>query len=386
MAIQCKSSRLKRRSGAIPWDAPGKLDVDTMEVVASPEEFRLESGEMFGPITVAYETYGHLNESRDNVVLIAHALTGDSHVTQRFPSDRIGWLNDLVGPGRAIDTSRFFVICPNVLGGCSGTTGPSSINPGTGKPYAMEFPVITVRDMVRVQKTLLERLGIKRLCATIGGSMGGMQVLEWATTYPDCVDKAIVIASPGRSHAQSIAYNEVMRRAIMLDPNWNEGNYYGGEPPSAGLSIARMLGMITYQSNDSMDRKFSRMLCAESQIYEPHSKFEVQNYLEYQGQKLVRRFDANTYLCFLKAMDLHDLGRGRTSYKEALALITAKVLVIGISSDILYPTYQEKLLVHELRKANVNATYVQIDSPHGHDAFLIDFDQFGPVINGFIQS
>ncbi|SDF32556.1 homoserine O-acetyltransferase MetX [Sporolituus thermophilus] len=347
--------------------------------VADPDNpLVLTMGGTLTDVTVAYETYGTLSPNRDNVILVAHALTGDSHVAAHDDKDEKGWWDALVGPGRPIDTNRFFVICSNVLGGCRGTTGPSSPDPATGRPYGMRFPAITIRDMVHVQKRLLEQLDIYRLALVIGGSMGGMQALEWGVTYPGFMDGIIAIAAPGYSSAQSIAYNKVAREAVMLDPAWRQGDYYGGAGPQIGLSIARALGMITYQSEPSMAAKFGRRMRG--------GQFEVENYLDYQGISLVRRFDANSYLYLLRALDLHDLGAGYASYEAALARIEARVLIVGVSSDILYPAYQQQELVEVLRRLGKAARYAQIDSPHGHDGFLIDFDALSPVLSDFINT
>jgi len=353
--------------------------------MGADHKFTLESGRTFGPITVAYETYGHLNAAKDNAVLIPHALTGDSHCASHHPGDEPGWWEGLVGPGKAIDTERYFVICPNVLGGCQGTTGPASIDPETGRPYGSRFPVITIRDMVRVHKALIDHLGLERVHMVIGGSMGGMQTLEWGVAYSDITDGIVAIATPGRSAPQAIAYNEVGRRSIMNDPNWRGGDYYDGEYPSDGLSVARMVGMITFQSDASMWNKFGRQLmnASEDEIYDLSTQFQVESYLCYQGEKLVERFDANSYVYLTRALDLFDLGRGRGGFREALRLITVPTLVIGISSDILYPTYQQKEIVDGLREHGRFAEYVEIDCPFGHDGFLIEIAQMTEALTGF---
>lgn len=373
----------------LKWDATTESDKQEFTFAEPPNEFVLESGEKLGPITVAYETCGALARNGQNAILIVHALTGDSHVARHSDDDpREGWWEALVGPGRAIDTDQYFVVCANVLGGCQGTTGPSSINPRTGRPYGMSFPVVTIRDMVRVQKELLDYLGVKRLVAVMGGSMGGMQALEWAVTFPDFMKGTIPIATPARQSPQAIGYNEVQRRAIMLDPTWKGGNYKPGDGPAAGLAAARMLGMITYQSEEIMRRKFGFRLSPRyaEQRFDFASKFEVESYLHYQGRKLVRRFDANTYLYLTKAMDLFDISFGRGSYEAALARIKAKVLLIGVSSDILYPAYQQKQLVKDLRAEGVDAAYEEIESPCGHDGFLIEFEKMSPIVRGFLAS
>ncbi|MDI3280161.1 MAG: homoserine O-acetyltransferase [Bacillota bacterium] len=381
MAVQ-----LRRSHRDLSWDASTEAPRQYYTFAHPPCELVLDSGQKLGPITVAYETYGQLNAAGDNAILIAHALTGDSHVASHAPGEREGWWEPLVGTGRAFDTSRYFVVCSNVLGGCQGTTGPSSPDPKTGRPWGMRFPVITIRDMVRVQRHLLDYLGVRRLAAVAGGSMGGLQVLEWAVTYPELVEKALVFAAPGRISPQAIAYNEVMRQAIMLDPAWQGGDYQPGQGPARGLAVARMLGMITYQSCESMNRKFGRAFRGRipTDYFSFQGQFEVESYLHYQGQKLVRRFDANSYLYLTRAMDLFDLGLGRGGYEEALKHIQARTLVVGISSDILYPAALERELVEDLRRVGVEAEYVELQSPFGHDAFLIEFEQVGAIISDFL--
>lgn len=350
----------------------------------------LDSGIEFGPVSVAFETYGRLSPSRDNVILIAHALTGDSHCARHGEDDpHAGWWDPLIGPGKVFDTNRFFIICSNVLGGCQGTTGPASINPETGRPYGMEFPVITIRDMVRLQRKLLDHLGIERLFMVAGGSMGGMQALQWAVDYPDMVDGVMAIATPGQSSPQSIAYNEVARQCVFNDPHWFGGNYYMyDEGPDRGLSIARMLGMITFQSDASMRMKFDRrfMNATQSDMFDFSTQFEIESYLHYQGLKLVKRFDANSFLYLTRALDLFDLSYGYDSYEAALARIEAPVLVLGISSDILYPTHQQKELVAALQALNKDVRYVEMETIYGHDGFLIEFEKMEGPFREFIAS
>ncbi|MDN5347630.1 MAG: homoserine O-acetyltransferase/O-succinyltransferase [Clostridia bacterium] len=352
-----------------------------------PDTFELECGARLGPITVAYETYGRLNSSGDNAILVLHALTGDAHVAgKRSPEDRKpGWWDPMVGPGRPLDTERYFVVCSNVLGGCYGTTGPSSTNPTTGRPYGLDFPIITIRDMVRVQRVLLEHLGVKRLVTAIGGSMGGMQALEWGVNYPDFLASIIPIATSGRTSAQGIAYNAVQREAIYMDPGWEGGNYYGRPGPQKGLALARMIGTITYKSDVSWSFKFGRARNGSLEdLYKLEGRFEIENYLHYQGRKLVERFDANTYLYLTKAIDLHDVGRGHPSYAEALGRISCPCLAIGISTDILYPPYQVKEIAEILQKQGRPAKYAELNSPYGHDAFLIEFDKLGAIVKEFL--
>jgi len=356
---------------------------------AEDEPFVLESGATLGPITIAYETYGRLSPARDNAILIVHALTGDAHCASHGPDDpEEGWWEDLVGPGRVFDTNRYFVICSNVLGGCQGSTGPASIDPRTGRPYGARFPVITIGDMVRCQARLLDHLGIERVVTVAGGSMGGMQALEWAVRFPERVRSAIPIAAPARSYPQAIAYNEVGRQAIMNDPDWRGGDYYGTPGPVRGLAVARMLGMITYQSDPSMTRKFGRALVA-SRLNDPYSlftTFQVESYLHYQGKKLVDRFDANSYLYLTRALDLFDVARPWGSLEAALDRVQSPVLVVGVSSDILYPTYQQKEIVDTLARLGKDVEYAEIDSPHGHDGFLIDFPKMEPILREFLET
>ncbi len=347
--------------------------------VADPSRpLELVLGGTLAEVIVAYETYGTLAPEKDNVILVCHALTGDSHCAAHDDRDDEGWWDLLVGPGRPLDTDRFFVVCANVLGGCQGTTGPASPDPATGRPYGMTFPTVTVRDMVHVQKRLLEVLGINHLALVIGGSMGGAQALEWAVTYPGFVDAVAALATPGYASAQAIAYNRVGRQAVMLDPAWRGGDYYGSPGPVNGLALARAIGMITYQSEPSMAAKFARRT--------RDGQFEVENYLDYQGRCLVQRFDANSYLYLLRALDLYDLGMGYASYRTALARIEAKVLVAGVTSDILYPAYQQIELVETLKSLGVRAEYAEVDSPHGHDGFLIDFDLLKPILSEFVDT
>jgi homoserine O-acetyltransferase len=360
---------------------------------------RLESGYHLAPIKVAYESWGTLNASGDNAILVCHALTGDAHAAGMSETGRghgeahLGWWDPLIGPGRAFDTRRYYVICANVLGGCRGTTGPASYDPATGRPYGSAFPQVTVRDLVRVQSALLQRLGVTRLAAVAGGSLGGMQVLEWLVSYPEFVRAAIPIGASLAHTAQGIAYNLVGREAIMMDPDWQGGDYYGtGRAPDRGLAIARMLGMITYQSDESMSSKFARRTVGESA--DPGSRhyaralFQVESYLQYQGASLVKRFDANSYLALARAMDLHDVGYRRGGVEAALARVhpSSRTLVIGISSDILFPTHLQQEIVERLRSRGRHAEYRELDSPKGHDAFLIEYQQLTAAIIPFLHA
>lgn len=359
-----------------------------VELFEPPNSLRLESGAELVRLPVAYETFGTYNPQKPNAVLVCHALTGDSHACGRYGPDdsKPGWWDPVIGPGRAIDTERYFVICSNVIGGCQGTVGPSSPDPATGRPYGIRFPVVTPRDMVRVQRELMRKLNIPKLLAVIGGSLGGMQVMEWIVTYPDMMTGAIPVATCGRFHPQGIAFNEVQRRAIINDPNWNGGDYYDGLRPEAGLALARMLGMITYRSDESMHRQFSRRVRGtdEDILRGFDTRFEAESYLYHQGDALVRRFDANSYLYLSRAMDLHDVSRGHSSYWEALDRIQAKLLVIGIRSDLLFPTYQQKEIVDICEELGKDVSYYEMDSPWGHDAFLVDHQMIDGVIRGFL--
>ena len=293
----------------------------------------------------------------------------------------------MIGPGKAFDTNRYFVICSNVLGGCRGTTGPSAVNPATGCPYAMSFPVITISDMVRLEKMLIDWFGIQRLLTVTGGSMGGMQALEWAVAYPDRVVSAIPIAATARHSAQQIAFNEVGRQAIVADPDWNEGNYYGKQPPARGLAVARMVGHITYMSDDSMREKFGRRLRGkEAFSFGFDVDFEVESYLRYRGSQFVNRFDANSYLYITKAMDYFDLTNGNGSLAAALEPATARFLVISFSSDWLYPSYQSQEIVRALRSRNRDVAYVELESNYGHDSFLVDVAEQAELVRGFLAS
>lgn len=345
----------------------------------------LENGGRLEPVEVAYESYGELNRDRSNAILILHAFSGDAHaagVSQ--DTGRPGWWDNSIGPGKAFDTDKYFVICSNILGGCQGSTGPSSINPETGRPWGMSFPPVTVRDMVLLQKMLVEHLGIKRLLAVAGGSMGGMQALQWAASYPEAVRAAIVIASTSRHSAQQIAFNEVGRAAIMSDPDWNAGDYYQGPPPARGLAVARMVGHITYMSDESMREKFGRRLRDSREAgFDP--EFEVESYLRYRGSQFVTRFDANSYICITKAMDYFDVSAGAAAWEKFHAANT-RFLVISFTSDWLYPSYQSQEIVRQLRRRNHDVAYCELPSNYGHDAFLVDVVEQSEMIRGFLDS
>ena len=333
----------------------------------------LDCGVTLAPVNVAYETWGALNAARSNAVLVLHAFSGDAHA-----GGEDGWWSNMIGPGLAFDTDRYFVICSNVIGGCRGTTGPGSVDPQTGCPFAMAFPAITIADMVRLQKQLIDHLKIDKLLCVAGGSMGAMQALQWIVSYPDSVVSAIPIAGTARHSAQQIAFNEVGRQAIMADPDWNEGNYYGGQPPARGLSVARMVGHITYMSDESMRQKFGRRLRDPKQ-------FEVESYLRYRGSQFVDRFDANSYLYITRAMDYFDLSEGG-SLGAAFETVTARLLVISFTSDWLYPSYQSLEVVRALRSRNCDVAYCELPSNYGHDAFLVTVDEQSEIVRGFLAS
>lgn len=367
----------------------GIVQTQTLRVVSADDPLVLKSGKTLGPIDVAYETYGILNSDCDNVVLICHALSGDAHVAgYSSPHDRKpGWWDIMVGPGKPIDTDRYFVLCSNILGGCRGTTGPSEINPATGRPYGLEFPIITIEDIVKVQKILVDALGIRRILAVIGGSMGGMQVLQWAISYPQLVESAICVASTARLNAQSIAFDAVGRNAILADPNFHEGQYLDQDPPDRGLAIARMIGHITYLSEQSMRSKFGRQLQRKGQYnYDFNSEFAVESYLDYQGQTFTERFDANSYLYITKAMDYFDLAREYGSLRQAFSHAARRFLIASFSSDWLFTPEQSEEMVFALGAEGKEVTYCNIQSPYGHDAFLLEDRELGALISGFLAS
>ncbi len=355
-----------------------------------PHDEIMESGSKLGPITVAYETYGELNSSSSNVVLILHALSGDSHVAGLYNLDdsKPGWWDSMVGPGKGIDTDKHFVICSNILGGCGGSTGPSSVNPKTGEPYGFEFPVVTVGDIVKVQKALLDHLGISRILAVIGGSLGGMQALEWCVRYPEMVAGAIPLASTTKHSALAIAFNEVARQSIVADPDWKEGNYYSGSSPDRGLAVARMIGHITYLSDESMRYKFGRRLQDKSDFsFNFDADFQVESYLRYKGSEFVERFDANSFLYITKATDYFDLEEqhGSGSIVQAFSRASAKFLVISFTSDWLYPTYQSRAMVKAMKKNGLDVSFCEIEADWGHDAFLLPNESLSSLIKGFLE-
>jgi len=375
-----------------PTGSVGMVKKKHFTFAQPPAGMELESGTRFGPITITYETYGTLSENRDNAILITHAFTGDSHAAGYYTDDveqeKPGWWDFMVGPGKGIDTNRYFVICSNILGSCMGTTGPSSINPETGKPYAMEFPMVTIGDMVEAQKALIDHLQIPQLLSVIGGSVGGMQVLEWCARYPEMIRSAVPIATTMRHSALAIAFNEIARQAIMADPNWQQGMYYEGEKPDLGLAVARMVGHVTYLSDEAMRRKFGRRLQDKNDFsYDFGVDFQVESYLRYQGTKFVRRFDANSMLYITKAADYFDLKDRLTESGRLSGLdgSRSKFLVISYSSDWLYPTYQAKELVQTLKRTGQDVSFCEIEADCGHDAFLIPDERLTNLIRGFLH-
>jgi homoserine O-acetyltransferase/O-succinyltransferase len=353
------------------------------------QALHLESGQTLHPVTVAYETYGELNASRDNAVLVCHALSGDAHAAGRYapdPDERPGWWDILIGPGKPLDTDTYFVICSNFLGGCKGSTGPSSINPATGKPYGLDFPFYTVKDMVQVQRRLIKHLGVPRLLAVIGGSLGGMQALQWAISFPEMVGGVIPIASTARLSPQAIAFNEVARQAIMSDPEWNNGNYPLDSQPRHGLGLARMIGHITYLSEQAMLRKFSRRyINGQGRSFCLTKDFQVESYLHHQGSSFVRRFDANTYLYITRAMDYFDLEAAYGRLSTAFSGCRSAFLVISFTSDWLFPPEQSRELVQALRRTGMDVSYCNLESDQGHDAFLLPGHRMGDILAGFLD-
>lgn len=365
-------------------DSVGYVETKFFEI---NDPFILESGKSLDKITIAYETYGELNHEKSNAILICHALTGDAHAAGWHKGDKKpGWWEMVIGPGKVLDSEKYFIICSNVLGGCKGTTGPSSINPKTGHEYGLDFPVITIKDMVDVQKVLIDSFDIDQLYAIIGGSMGGMQVLQWIVSYPEMTKKAVPIATAARSSPQQIAFNEVGRQAIFSDPNWNEGNYYRtGKIPRNGLSLARMIAHITYLSDESMYLKFGRDLQDKDEIsYDLSMDFQVESYLHHQGETFVKRFDANSYLYITKAVDLFDLSVNN-SLIEGLKDILAKIEVISVDSDWLYPTEQSTEIVTSLNANDVEVSFSEIKSNYGHDAFLLEKGQLNYFLSRFLS-
>jgi homoserine O-acetyltransferase len=346
----------------------------------------LESGHQLGPIDIVYETYGRPNEDRSNAILICHALSGDHHAAGvHDPHDRYtGWWDNMIGPGKGFDTNRYWVICSNIVGGCKGSTGPGSINPATGKSYGLHFPVVTIGDMVAAQKQLIDHLKISRIYCIAGGSMGGFQVLEWTLRYPQMVRSAICIASAAKLSTQAIAFNAVGRNAITQDPAWQDGQY-DGKGPEKGLAIARMVGHITYLSKLLLDQKFGRRLQSANRLsYNFNTEFAIESYLNHKGSTFTDRFDANCYLYITKAMDYFDIERSYGPLKEAFAKAFARFLFVSYSSDWLFPTAQSKEMVQALLSNGKDVSFIDIESPYGHDAFLLEEEKLTRIIAGFL--
>ena len=369
--------------------APGEVGLVTPRDFVCHEPFTFKSGQKIPGFTLRYETYGKPNATRDNAILICHALSGDHHCAGwHAPTDKKpGWWNNLIGPGKAVDTNRFFVVCANVLGGCQGSTGPSSINPETGRPYGILFPFVTIRDMVRSQKLLLDHLGIEGLHGVIGGSMGGMQALLFAIEFPNFTRRVLAMATTGRESAQAIAFNEVGRQAIMQDPAWNRGDYPRDGGPRVGLAIARMMAHITYVSDASMDRKFGRKKKdnAAGDAYTLDMQFEVESYLRHQGQSFINRFDANSYLYITRALDQFDLAQAYGSLEASVAPVEADTLVVGFTSDWLFPPEQNRQLALALLRAGKRASYAELSTDLGHDSFLLESEQLYTLVRGFLE-
>lgn len=367
-----------------PGDPPGDRQFVT---ITDERSFGLEGGGLLPVVQVAYETWGELDESGGNAILVCHALTGDSHAAG--PSGRghpeAGWWDNLIGPGKALDTDRYFVVCMNVLGGCQGTTGPSSVDPRTGRPYGSMFPTVTMRDMVRVQVRVADQLGVRRWLTTIGGSMGGMYALEWALMFPERVRSVIPLATTAAASSLQIAWSAVGRLALANDPNFNEGDYYeapDGKGPWMGLAVARQIAQVTYRTGEVFEERFGRELFDAENRFDLWGRFQMESYLDHHGQKLVRRFDANSYLVLNRAMDLHDVGRGRGGIASALSRLSVPVLTASITSDVLYPRYQQEQLTRLITAGGGDCRHVIVDSPQGHDGFLIeDAKLSGPIAN-----
>ncbi len=393
---------------------PGEVGIVRPLDYVSEEPFAFECGRVLPGFTLRYETYGRLNATGDNAILVCHALSGDHHcagihhLTDRKP----GWWNNIIGPGKSLDTNRYFVTCCNVIGGCQGSTGPSSIDPATGRPYGVSFPIVTIRDMVRAQHRWLRAIGVKRLHTVVGGSMGGMQVIEWGICFPDFVDRLLAMATTARESAQAIAFNEVGRQAILQDPDWAGGNYPAGGGPRVGLAIARMMAHITYLSDASMSRKFGRRTVADrlaaartaaqaelalaraadapKGLAAPESafdvQFEVESYLRHQGQSFINRFDANSYLYITRALDQYDPAAETGSLEKAFAAVQARTLVVGFTSDWLFPPEQNRAIVTALLRAGKSASYAELSTDLGHDSFLLESPQLYNLVTDFLAS
>ncbi|WP_321326592.1 homoserine O-acetyltransferase [uncultured Parasphingorhabdus sp.] len=350
----------------------------------------LESGAELAPVDIAYETYGTLNAGASNAILICHALTGDQYVASKHPlTGKDGWWIRMVGPGKPIDTERHFVICANVIGSCLGSSGPATVNPATDRPWGMDFPVLTIGDMVRAQAMLLDHLGIRRLHAVVGGSMGGMQAVSWAALFPERVKSAVIIASAARHSAQNIAFHEVGRQAIMADPRWRGGDYYADDdPPSSGLAVARMAAHITYLSEAGLTEKFGRRLQdRDAKTFGFDADFQVESYLRHQGISFVDRFDANSYLYITRAMDYFDLAEAHGgALANAFSGSKTRFCLISFDTDWLYPTSESRAIVHALNAAGAEVSFMELSSPFGHDSFLLENPEMNRIVDGFLKA
>ncbi len=372
-----------------PLAAPG-ADVGQAITFGETQPLSLDSGRVLAPFTVAFMTYGKLNSEKSNAVMICHALTGDQFAASRHPvTGKPGWWDIMIGPGKPIDTDRFFVICPNVIGGCMGTTGPADNDPATGRPFGLSFPLITIRDMVRAQAMLLDTLDIERILSVLGGSMGGMQALQWAASYPERVVSAVPIAAAARHSAQNIAFHEVGRQAIMADPEWRNGEYaLHGTNPSKGLAVARMAAHITYLSEAALQRKFGRTLQnRDSFSFAFGPDFQIESYLHHQGISFVDRFDANSYLYITRAMDYFDIAADYGgSLAEAFRGSRTRFCIVSFTSDWLFPTAENKRIAHALNAVAANVSFVEIQTDRGHDSFLLDEPELFATIRAFLGS
>ena len=362
------------------------IGIVTTKYVDFDVELRLESGRLLGPLTLAYETYGELNDDASNVILVAHAWTGNAHAAGLHSEEdrKPGWWDNMIGPGKVLDTDRYFVLCSNTIGSCNGSTGPTSINPRTNRPYRLSFPVLMVRDMVRAQKLLLDHLGISSLLSIVGGSMGAMQAIEWAIHFPEMVRSIVPIAGTGRTSPMAIALNALARQAIFNDPLFKKGNYQLEHPPADGLALARAVGHISFLSDKSMQLKFERRFSVRDGMFDFFGKFEIERYLDYNGKNFVDQFDTNSFLYLAKALDLYDVAWNFDSISEALERISCQSLWFAFTSDWLYPPHQTEELVTELQRQNKPVDYHLIDSDYGHDSFLIEPEKYIPLLKEFL--
>lgn len=371
-------------------EQPGEVGLVQWGDYVHKDPFTFESGEGIPGLTLRYETYGKLNAARDNAILVCHALSGDHHCAgiHSLEDRKPGWWNNIIGPGKPLDTNRYFVICSNCLGGCQGSTGPKSTNPQTGEPYNMAFPIVTVGDMVKAQYLMLtEGLGLESLYAAIGGSMGGMQVLQWGIAYPEFVKRLLPLATTARQNAQAIAFNEVGRLAIIQDPEWKQGAYEEGRGPNVGLAVARMMAHITYLSDAGLEEKFGRgKVDRETPASHFEAEFQVESYLRYQGQSFINRFDANSYLYLTKALDRFDLFGPSGKLEDQLGRIRAKTLVVAFKSDWLFPPAQNRTIVHALLRSGCDATYAELDTSLGHDSFLVHAPDLYELVRNFLKA